>query len=224
LLSEGAIANVLSMTTRLQLRTTIREYLEDLVATGTPLWSDAALNEFLAAALRTYGARFPRQATATTDPIAAGATSMALPAGLLATQIVTVRDARGRDVPRASQRQAPAPIDAIGLIQAWSAWAGTLRLQRPAGGDEVGAWAIDYLAGRELIADDVSQQPVESGDEPIVVALAAAQAMKRRLVEDAKRGAPLAGPAAAVAGFTAEAERLIAARKRHVRSGFVTLA
>jgi hypothetical protein len=57
-----------------------------------------------------------------------------------------------------------------------------------------------------------------------VVALAAAQAMKRRLVEDAKRGAPLAGPAAAVAAFTAEAERLIAARKRHVRSGFVTLA
>jgi hypothetical protein len=212
------------MTTRLQLRTTICEYLEDFVATGTPLWSDAALNEFLAATLRVYGARFPRQATATTDPIAAGATSVALPAGLLATQIVAVRDARGRDVPRASQRQAPAPIDAIGLIQAWSAWAGNLRLQRPAGGDEVGAWVIDYLAGRELVADDVSQQPVESGDEPIVVALAAAQAMKRRLVEDAKRGAPLAGPAAAVAAFTAEAERLIAARKRHVRSGFVTLA
>ena len=178
------------MTTRLQLRTTIREYLEDLVATGTPLWSDAALNEFLAAAMRAYGARFPRQATATTDPIAAGATSVALPAGLLATGIVAVRDARGRDVPRASQRQGPAPIDATGLIQAWSAWAGTLRLQRPAGGDEVGVWAIDYLAGRELVADDVSQQPVEPGDEPIVVALAAAQAMKRRLVEDAKRGAP----------------------------------
>jgi hypothetical protein len=212
------------MTTRLQLRTTIREYLEDLVATGTPLWSDAALNEFLAAAMRAYGARFPRQATATTDPITAGASGVALPAGLLATGIVVVRDARGRDVPRASQRQAPSPIDAIGLIQAWSAWAGNLRLQRPAGGDEVGAWVIDYLAGRELVADDVSQQPVESGDEPIVVALAAAQAMKRRLVEDAKRGAPLAGPAAAVAAFTAEAERLIAARKRHVRSGFVTLA
>jgi hypothetical protein len=127
-------------------------------------------------------------------------------------------------VPRAAQRAGPAAIDATGLIQAWSVWAGTLRLQRPAGGDEVGSWAIDFLAGRELVGDDVSQQPIEPGDEPIVVALAAAQAMKRRLVEDAKRGAPLAGPAAAVAAFRTEAERLIAARRRRVRAGFMVLA
>ena len=57
-----------------------------------------------------------------------------------------------------------------------------------------------------------------------MVALAAAQAMKRRLVEDAKRGAPLAGAAEAVATFTTEAERLIAARKRRVRGGFAALA
>jgi hypothetical protein len=212
------------MSTRLQLRTTIREILEDLAATGSPLWSDAALNEYLTAAMRSYGARFPRQATAATDPIPAAATSVALPGGLLATEMVAVRDAAGRDVPRASQRTGPAPIDATSLIQAWSAWAGTLRLQRPVAGDEVGVWTIDYLTGRELAGDDVSQQPVESGDEPIVVALAAAQAMKRRLVEDAKRGAPLAGPAEAVATFTAEAERLIASRKRRVRGSFTTLA
>ena len=210
------------MTTRLQLKTTVREILED--TTGSPLWSDAALNEYLCAAMRAYGARFPRQATAATDPILAGATSVALPAGLPTGEIVAVRDAAGRDAPRASQRTGPAPIEATGLIQAWSTWAGTLRLQRPAGGDEVGIWAIDVIAGRELAADDVSQQPVEAGDEPIVVALAAAQAMKRRLVEDAKRGAPLAGPAAAVAAFRDEAERLIAARKRRVRAGFVMLA
>jgi hypothetical protein len=222
LLSEVIVAIVLLMTTRLQLRATIREYLEDV--SGTPLWSDAALNEFLAAAMRVYGTRFPWQATSATGPIAVGATSLVLSAGLVAAGITAVRDARGRDVPRASQRQGPAAIDATGLVQAWSVWAGTLRLQRPAGGDEVGIWAIDYLAGRELVADDVSQQPVEAGDEPIVVALAAAQAMKRRLVEDAKRGSPLAGPAEAVAAMTAEAERLISARKRRVRAGFVTLA
>jgi hypothetical protein len=209
------------MTTRLQLRTTIRELLEDLATTGSPLWSDAALNEYLAAGMRAYGARFPRQATAATDPIPATATIVALPAGLLATEIVAVRDAAGRDVPRASQRTGPAPSAATGLIQGWNVWAGTLRLQRPVTGDEAGVWAIDYLSGRELAGDDVSQQPVESGDEPIVAALAAAQAMKRRLVEDAKRGAPLAGPAAAVATFTAEAERLIAGRKRRVRAGFL---
>jgi hypothetical protein len=210
------------MTTRLQLRTTIREILED--TTGSPLWSDAALNEYLAAGMRAYGVRFPRQATAATDPISAGTTSVALPSGLLTTEIVTVRDAAGRDVPRASQRTGPAPIDATELVQAWSAWAGTLRLQRPATGDELGVWTIDHLTGRELAGDDVSQQPVESGDEPIVVALAAAQAMKRRLVEDAKRSVPLAGPAAAVATLTAEAERLIDGRKRRVRGGYVALA
>lgn len=210
------------MTTRLQLRATIREYLED--TTGAPLWSDPTLNEFLASAMRVYGARFPRQATAATDPIAAGATSVALPAGLLAARIVAVRDARGRDVPPASQRLGPAPIDATGLLQAWSVWAGTLRLQRPAAGDEVGVWIIDHLTGRELVGDDVSPQPVEPGDEPIVVALAAAQAMKRRLVEDAKRGAPLAGAAEAVATFTAEAERLVTARRRSIRGGFTALA
>jgi hypothetical protein len=210
------------MTTRLQLRTTIREILED--TTGAPLWSGAALNEYLAAGMRAYGVSFPRQATAATDPIPAGTTTVALPASLLATGIVAVRDAAGRDVPRASQRTGPAPVDPTGLIQAWSAWAGTLRLQRPAAGDEVGVWTIDYLTGRELAGDDASQQPIESGDEPIVVALAAAQAMKRRLVEDAKRGAPLAGPAAVVATFTAEAERLIDARKRRVRGGFVAQA
>jgi hypothetical protein len=213
---------VLSMTTRLQLRTTIREHLED--TTGAPLWSDAALSEFLAAAIRAYGASFPLQATAATDPIAADAPSVALPAEVVAAGIVAVRDGRGRDVPRASQRIGPAPADATGLVQAWSVWAGTLRLQRPAAGDEVGVWAIDHLAGRELVGDDVSQQPVEPGDEPIVVALAAAQAMKRRLVEDAKRGAPLAGTAEAVAAFMAEAERLIAGRKRSVRGGFAALA
>jgi hypothetical protein len=222
LFSELFTATVVRMTTRLQFRATIREYLED--SPGAPLWSDAALNEFLAAAIRTYGTSFPRPATTATDPIAAGAFSVALPAGLVATGIVVVRDARGRDVPRASQRQGPAPIDATSLIQAWSVWARTLRLQRPASGAEVGIWAIDYLAGRELLADDVSQQSVEPGDEPIVVALAAAQAMKRRLVEDAKRGASLAGPAAAVAAFRDEAQRLIAARKRRVRAGFATLA
>src|SRR5829696_1223123 len=108
------------MATRLQLRTTIREILED--ATGTPLWSDAALNEFLAAAMRAYGTSFPRQATAATDPIVVGAASVALPAGLVAMGIVAVRDAHGRDVPRASQRQGPAPSDSTGLIQTWSAW------------------------------------------------------------------------------------------------------
>src|SRR5215213_5537111 len=110
LLSKALVDTVRFMTTRLQLRATIREILED--SSGSPLWSDAALNEYLATAMRIYGARFPRQATAATDPITPAATSVALPAGLLATEIVAIRDARGRVVPPASQRTGPAPSDA----------------------------------------------------------------------------------------------------------------
>jgi len=77
---------------RLPLRTTIRELLEDLAATGSPLWSDAALTDYLVVAMRTHGARFPRQATAATAPTATTAISVALPARLLA------RGALGRSV------------------------------------------------------------------------------------------------------------------------------
>jgi hypothetical protein len=48
------------MNTRLQLRTTVRERLEDM--TRTPLWSDVALNESLAA-IHAQGTRFPKHAT-----------------------------------------------------------------------------------------------------------------------------------------------------------------
>ena len=210
------------MTTRAQLRTTIRERLED--TTAAPLWSDAALDEYLAGAMHAYGVRFPTRATTATDPIANGATSVTLPAAVAESAIVAVRDAHGRDVPRTSARSGPAPLDATGLIQAWSVWGGTLRLQRPAGGDEIGAWTIDYLAGRALVADDLTPQPIVAGDEPIVVALAAAHALERRAVEDAKRGVAVAGTVDAARLFLTEAQRLIAARQRRVRGGSLALA
>jgi hypothetical protein len=210
------------MATRAQLRTTLRERLED--TSGVPLWADPALNEFLAAAVRTYGVTFPKPATAATAALVAGDTGVALPAAVPERGIVAVCDAHGRDVPRATERQGPASADATGLSQAWWVWAGTLRLQRPVSGDEVGTWAIDYLGRRELVADDVSQQPMEAGDEPIVIALAGAQATQRRMVEDAKRGARVTEVGEAARRFAEEASRLIAARKRRVRSGYVTLA
>jgi hypothetical protein len=210
------------MATRGQLRNTVRERLED--TSGAPLWSDAALNEYLVTAVRAYGVAFPRRATASTAALALGATSIALPAGVFETGIVAVRDNRGRDVAPMSERQGPAPLDATGLVQGWMVWGGELRLQRPVAGDEAGVWEIDHLGGRELVGDDVSQQPVEAGDEPIVVALAAAQALERRAIEDAKRGARTAGIEAAAAALRDEALALMAGRKRRVRSGSLVLA
>jgi hypothetical protein len=205
--------------TRADLRTQIRLRLED--TSGSPLWADADLNDYLVEAMRAYGAHFPAETTTATAAVADGVTSVALPAAVLhASRIVAVRDAYGRDVPRRGDAVGPAPADATGLVQAWHAWGATLRFQRPARGDELGAWSIDHLAGRELVIDDVTAQPIIAGDEPIVVALAVAEALSRREVEDVKRGhsGRAGGPAA---GARSEANRLIAQRKRRVRGGWL---
>ena len=56
------------MPTLADIRARLRRMLEDTDPVA-PLWSDTELNEWLAVATREYGARFPREATAT---IAAG--------------------------------------------------------------------------------------------------------------------------------------------------------
>jgi hypothetical protein len=57
------------MTTRAELRASLRERLED---TGdAPLWLDAALHEFLSQAIRVYGVAIPLQTTAVTAAVAA---------------------------------------------------------------------------------------------------------------------------------------------------------
>jgi hypothetical protein len=77
---EHLFSTVRLMATRAKLRTTLRERLED--TSGSPLWSDGALNEYLVGALRTYGVTFPRPATAATAALVAGNTGVASPAGV----------------------------------------------------------------------------------------------------------------------------------------------
>lgn len=211
------------MTTRLDLRTSLRERLED--TGGAPLWSDAALNEWLGQAARQYGVRIPLQATATTLAVAAGVNMIALPAGLAAEAVAAVRNAAGAIVPRCDDRVAGSePLQSQGAPQGWSAWGGTLRLRRAAAGaDELGAWSIDYAGGREIVANDFAAQPVVAGDEPAIVALAAAMALERRAVECAKRGDTAGARAAQAVADAAhdDAARLLAARRRRVSAGFL---
>jgi hypothetical protein len=211
------------MTTRLDLRSSLRERLED--TGGAPLWSDAALNVWLGDAVRQYGGQVPCQSTASTAPVSAGGITIALPAGVTAETVVAVRNAAGATVLRSDDRVAgPAPSESQGGPQGWSAWGDTLRLRRAAAGaDEIGTWGIDYLGGRELIGNDLDPQPVVAGDEPLIVALAAATALERRAVESGKRGDTAAArEMRAIAGAARdEAARLLAARRRRPRSGFL---
>lgn len=207
------------MTTRAQLRTAARERLEDTAS--PPLWSDAALNGFLADAVAAYGARFPRTAQALAAAVAAGALSVLLPAAVPEEGVAGVVDPSGRAVERFD---GPGFAPGTGVEQGWRVWAGAVRFRRPVRAGEAGAWTVEYRAGREAVADDVSAQPIGAGDEPIVVALACAAAVERRAVEDAKRGSRPVGLPGLASDFRSEAERLIAARRRRLRSGVVVPA
>lgn len=211
------------MTTRLDLRSSLRERLED--TDGAPLWSDAALNEWLAQAMRLYGVQIPAQATVTTAPVVAGVITLALPAGVSAGSVVVVRNPAGATVARGDDRIAgSSPAQSPGIAQGWSAWGDTLRLRRAATGtDELGTWSIDYLGGRELTGSDLDPQPVVAGDEPVLVALAAAMALDRRAVESGKRGDTTAAREMRAIARSArdEAATLLARRQRRPRSGFL---
>lgn len=172
------------MTTRLQLRTALRERLED--TSGSPLWADAALNEALVEAVRQYGVRLPTQATSTVA-IIAGTSDYALPAGAVSARIVQVVDGDGDVIGADTSPVGPGPANASGYEQGWYVFSGRLYLIRKPGTSET--WTLRYWAGRELVADDVTSQPIDAGDEPIVLELAAAWAYERRGIEDAKRGA-----------------------------------
>ena len=196
------------MTTRAELRTALRGRLED---TGAgPLWDDAALNEAIGEGVRAYGARVPRQATASVA-VAEGATS-ASAAGVDPDRVVRVRDGAGATVPRWSESD-----DGTGPGQAWRWWDGGLRLARPA---TAGTWQVEHLAARTPPADDVAAVDLGPGDEEVVLALARAAALRRRATEEAKRGLP---PAAAPLARAAadDAERLLAAGRRRARGGWL---
>jgi len=58
------------MTTRAELRTALRQRLEDTGAGA--LWDDATLNEAMGGAIRTYGARFPQEAVVSVAVVVGG--------------------------------------------------------------------------------------------------------------------------------------------------------
>jgi hypothetical protein len=211
------------MTTRAELRTSLRERLEDTGA--SPLWTDATLNEYLMQAMRLYGVAIPLQTTALTAAVPADAVLVVLPLGVDPDEIVAVRNPSGATVERFDDRlSGPTRLDGRGVAQAWYAWGTTLRFQRKiTGPDEIGNWSIDYAGGRELVQSDVGAQPIVAGDEPVVVALAVATAFDRRAAEYGKRGDATASKEMReiAAAVREEAQGMISARRRRPRSGFL---
>ena len=203
------------MTTRLDLRTSLRERLADTAA--TPLWEDATLNDALWNSLIRYGVRFPLERT-TSVSIPAGATSIPVSPMIPKQRLLRVLDAAGDAVPEAIALGPDAPLGA----QSWRWWNGTLLLAHPLGAAET--WTVEYRGTRVLPADDTSTVDVFPGDEPIVVAMAAEALLRRRAVEDMKAGLN-SRPALACAESTMdEVQGMVRARRRTVRAGILTVA
>ena len=203
------------MTTRLELRTAVRRRLED---TGpTPLWDDATLNDFLADAVRRYGVRVPAERTVTVA-VPDGATSVPVVPQVLAAQVNRVVDPDGEAI----ARQSTALSDGQRASgQAWRWWNGALLLAAPAAG---GTWSVEYLGGRSLPSDDVTAVEIVPGDEEIVTLMASATALRRRAIEDGKRGLGRASDAVSAAAdrLDRDAEQRLAAGKRRARGGYVS--
>ena len=206
------------MTTRLDLRTGARRRLED--AGVNPLWDDASLNDFIADSIRRYGVRFPAERTVT---VVAGTSATSLPVipAIDSIQIVRVTDPHGTVVPRQMREGRDFGPGGAPGAQEWRWWNQTLLLARPAA---LGDWTIDYLGGRTAPVDDVAAVDLIGGDEEIVVLMTVSTALRRRAVENGKRGDARAAMEMehAAEDFDGLARNLIAGRKRRVRGSWFT--
>jgi len=201
------------MTTRLELRTSVRRRLEDTGA--TPLWDDATLNDLLANAIRRYGARFPAERVATVA-VTTGAISTPVTPVMETDEVARVFDPAGELVPRIQSML----NDFRGASgQAWRWWNGELLLAQPANG---GDWRIEYRAARQLPDDDADLLDITPGDEEILTLMVCASALRRRTIEDGKRGLSrgVEGIAITADRLEAEVESHISARRRRVRGGW----
>lgn len=203
------------MTTRLELRTALRERLEDTAA--TPLWENVTLNDALWNSLIRYGVRFPLERTVSVS-IPPATTSIPVSPMIPKQRLLRVLDASGDAVPESISLGAEVSAGA----QSWRWWNGVLLLARELGTAET--WTVEYRGTRVLPADDTSVVDVLAGDEPIVVAMAAEVLLRRRAVEDMKRGLN-SRPALACAEATMdEVQGMVKERRRSVRSGVLTVA
>jgi hypothetical protein len=200
------------MTTRAQLRTTIRAELND--SSGTPLWADALLNEFIVQAIRRYGEQLPEEATATIT-VVAHQEAYALPDRFLHA----VRVRQPEDVERVGDPRHP-----------WSyrVFAGQLVLEpapTQAGSDQ--NVTLDYLRRYAEPAADGDTLATPSHDDDILVGLVCARALAYLGMDESKRQRferqRGADPREVAAAYERRAAERMIVRTRLLRTGTLTL-
>jgi hypothetical protein len=196
------------VTTRAQLRATIRSELND--SGGTPLWADALLNEYVAQVIRRYGDQLPEEAT-TTITVVANQTAYVLPA-------------RFQQAMRVEQ---PTETERVGNPRhPWSyhVFAGQLVLDSaPTQAGSEQNVTLDYLRWYAEPAADGDTLATPSQDDDVLVALVCARALAELATDESKRQRferqRGADPREVAASYERRAAERLAFRTRRVRTG-----
>jgi hypothetical protein len=197
----------------------LRRHLSD---TGThPLWDETFLNDAIAEAIRRYSIPIPRQAIAAI-PVVAGDRELEMPENVNAMRVVHVFDDHGLPWRRWEQNAEPppAPIGYPAGSSIWRAWGTVIILGTEA--PRTGLWRIEHRANRVDPFDDVSDLDIQPGDEDVILSLAIATALHRRVIDEGKRSTGRSGVhplAAAARTAQTDADQLLRHRLRHVRTG-----
>lgn len=207
------------MTTRSQVRTMVRNRLED--SGPDPLWSDDVLNDAIAEAIRRYSTHVPRQEVAALA-VAAGDREIEMPEDVNALRVARLFDDRGAPWHRweGIGEPPPVPMGPAGGTTTWRVWGNMILL-----GDAVrrsGLWRAEHLVHRTTPTDDVTPLDIQPNDEDIIVALALAVALSRRAISEGKRYTGKAGVhplAAAARSAQVDADRMFWSRTHRVRGG-----
>jgi len=179
------------MTTRADLRTRIRDELNDNAA--TKLWSDALLNGFVLDGLRDLGRRLPRHVQASITSVAnQEAYTLAAPLAGAGVEIVGVEHPVGyhRTPFRFAGGDVEPSTDVVPSISpdvlSYDAWAGTLYL-RPAPSDATAAIVVRARVPYTEPASDATVLDVATQDEDLVMLFGCARALTWIGADEAKR-------------------------------------
>ncbi len=180
------------MATRASLRAALRRALGDTVS-GSYVWSDELLNDFLARAMADLSVDLPIERRVTVS-LLPGQTEYPLPSDFLAALAVV---ADGEPLP-------PAPGGESGW---WWAQGKLLIQPAPRFSRDV---ELHYLAERQLPSDDVSEATLEATEEPVLLVRAKTEAYRWWEEQAARRGVSVPERAAAA---MAEYQQMLRSRR-----------
>jgi hypothetical protein len=171
----------------LDLRARTRAELNDMG--GTPLWSDALLNQWLDEAIREYGEHLPREASASLTSVAEQA-EYALPSDV--DRVLRVEHPEG--VFRVAARSAGGDVLAVegielsvpGTVGTFDAWAGQLVLQ-PAPDASGEAIRVRYLATYATPTSDGDALTTPTRDDAVLTWSVCGRALRWIDTDESKR-------------------------------------